>query len=84
MSKHTDGPWNTVRTTAVDTKLDKMIQTAQGKPVAWAYSVEDANLIALVPELLEALEEAVQYLPPECGDLAVQYTALITRATCTS
>ena len=58
MSNHTPGKWEVRETEPVDTGLDKLVRVkGRNKPIAWAYALGDARLIAAAPDMLEALED---------------------------
>ena len=53
---HTPGPWACEHTARTENGLDELI-TENGHSVAWAYTPEDALLIAAAPDLLDHIDE---------------------------
>ena len=58
MSKHTPGPW-AVKELKDRYRLRCSIESTEGSPVGEAYEEKNAPLIAAAPDLLEALEIAL-------------------------
>lgn len=53
---HTLGLWLVREADTIDSKLNKFICTETGQAIAWAYFLEDAQLMAKAPCLLKEVE----------------------------